>query len=139
MKGFWQRWKRRTRDKAVIKMGGGMPTTLDEAIEAVKRLLGEEQLEKVREGTLRASHMHFGIAMELRNVWKLWQGGPLAQWFNAHGIMHADDMTGIVFETLERRIKGLPDDVEGQIAHRREYWKAGGTDPDTLQPMVGGT
>ncbi len=100
-----------------------IPTDLDDAIRHLKEAMPTDDIEllkKASDGDLAG--LHFGFGMGLRNSWGLWGGSRLAQWFNSVGIMHPDDMSGIIIESLARDLRGEERDLEGQIAEYQAYW-----------------
>lgn len=98
-----------------------IPKTLDEAIELLQKQCSPEDIELLKkEG--HPPGWHFSGGMSLRNDWGLWHGSVLAKHFNSLGIYHADDMSGIIMESLIRKLRGQPLDVEGQVKHYRDYW-----------------
>ena len=85
-----------------------VPRTLDEAIEALIEI------------NLKPDEIN---SMWVRNNWGLWSGGELAQWFYAHQIYHADDMSGIINESYERRINSKPLELDLQIQKYHKHWE----------------
>lgn len=108
------------------------PTNLSEAVEALKQITPEEVTQKIKDGEIDPGRSHFGFGMKIRNHWGFWSGSKLRDWFFEKGIRHADDMSGIILETFKRELKAEDWDVEGQIAHYREYWKKLGVNPDKI-------
>jgi hypothetical protein len=134
IKSSWLRWKRERRTRQIIADAGGIPNTLAETYPALEKIFKEEGLAKIRAGTEDdIGHLHFGLGMFLRNNWGLWSGGPLADWFNKHGIRHADDMSGIILTSFHRQLTGKPIKLEEQVKHYRGYWIKQGVDPDTME------
>ena len=120
-------------------MINALPSTLDEAIETLLAFY-EKAIPEISEMTLekfRASS-HFGAGMFIRNSWYLWwyEGHkygswpdtqpPLNTWFKTIGIVHADDMSGILMECIYKKIHNLPYDLESQVAHYQAHWKSYG-------------
>ncbi|MBK7142758.1 MAG: hypothetical protein IPH75_11835 [bacterium] len=87
--------------------------------------------------TLRAwkeedlSLAHLGLGLWLRNDWGLWHGSRLAKWFNAQGIFHPDDMSGIILTSYWRHLHDVPIQLDSQVASYVAYWYDH-TFPDTL-------
>jgi hypothetical protein len=67
--------------------------------------------------------LHFGLGMQLRNNWGLWEGSELTKYFNKYGIDHPDDMTDAIFKTFWRHLNNKPLDIEGLAEKYKEYWK----------------
>ena len=98
-----------------------IPTTLDEALDLLLKKFTAEDLETLKR-TGVPPWWHLGGGMAVRNEWGLWRGSALAQQFKALGIFHADDMSGIIMESLVRKLRGEPLDVPGQVKYYQAYW-----------------
>ena len=96
-----------------------IPTTLEEAIEELIKLNIEPSKINTR---------------WIRNEWKLWEGGKLAQWFYTKEIYHADDMSGIIVDSYEKTIKNESIDLEDQIKFYHKHWEKC-VGPDHLTKM----
>jgi hypothetical protein len=66
---------------------------------------------------------HFGIGMWLRNNWRLWGDSRLSKYFNDLGILHPDDMSGIILTSYHRYLLGQDIKLEEQVSYYKEYWK----------------
>lgn len=101
-----------------------IPENLDDCFVQLKKLLKPEDIEKMKAGTEDdMSQYHFGLAMVMRNEWGLWGGSRLAKWFNAQGITHPDDMSGIILDSFWRHLNGKPINLEQQVKYYQDYWK----------------
>lgn len=73
------------------------PATLDEAVEAVHKLLSEEDRNFVLKSPESADEvavkLHHSLGRHLRNTFGLWQGSPLFQHLKGLGVDHPDDMS----------------------------------------------
>lgn len=116
-----------------------LPKDLDEAIDLLKNFF-QENLEKIKtmsEQDFRDSS-HFGAGMFIRNTWFLWwykdhknegwpkEQPPLNKIFNDLGIIHADDMSGILMTSFHRSLVGKDIGLEGQVKYYLDYWKNSG-------------
>ena len=100
-----------------------IPSDLDDAIRHLKETLPTDDIESLKKaGERDLARLHFGFGMGLRNSWELWGGSRLAKWFNGVGIMHPDDMSGIIIESLVRDLRGVERDLDGQIAEYKAHW-----------------
>ena len=115
----------------------GPPSTLDEAIAKLRQGLSPEDVAEIRTSSEDMARYHLGWGMSIRNNWGLWSGGPLAQHFNAMGIDHPDDMSGIILTSLWRDLNGQPRRVEDQIAHYQQYWRDTAHPEDATCPIHG--
>lgn len=75
-----------------------IPETLDEAISALDRMLGQKDRDFLLRSNLSAddaaTELHHSLGRHLRNEWGLWHDSPLAQHLKAvHDVEHPDDMT----------------------------------------------
>ena len=101
-----------------------IPQDLDDCFVQLKKLLKSEDIEKMRGGTEEdMNQYHFGLGMWMRNTWGLWGGSRLAKWFNAQGIKHPDDMSGIILDSFWRYLNKKPIKLDKQIKYYQDYWK----------------
>jgi len=103
------------------------PQNLEEAFEWMdKHMPG--LFTSVRETS--TAGLHHGAGTWLRNNLHLWEDcgkpykerTPLSRWFNDNGIFHPDDMSGILFDSLERHLKGEDLKLEEQFKFYIDYW-----------------
>lgn len=115
-----------------------LPETLEEAIDVLKAFFSPhlEKIKNMTESEFGAS-VHFHSGMFIRNSWKLWwypghpyedKGWPkeqpkLNKWFESIGIVHADDMSGILMTCLHRNLTGQDYDLDAQVARYQSHWK----------------
>ncbi|GHS89587.1 hypothetical protein FACS1894201_10950 [Bacteroidia bacterium] len=101
------------------------PANLEEAVIQLTKILPDttqqEILSMTEEKFLEGSH--FGLGMWIRNNWGLWRGGKLAKDFNAKGIFHPDDMSGIILKCYYRQLHNQDWKLDEQIAFYQNYWK----------------
>lgn len=101
-----------------------IPKDLDDCFDQLKKMLKPEELAKMKHGTEKDMiGYHFGLGMWMRNNWGLRKGGRLATWFNAKGIHHPDDMSGIILDSFWRHLNSKPIELDKQIKHYQDYWK----------------
>lgn len=76
--------------------------------------------------------MHFGFGMSIRNHYGLWDTtSPLHQWFHKElGVVHADDMSGIIMDALWHKVKDLEYDPSETIRKYTEHWAEYGLNLD---------
>ncbi len=99
-----------------------VPGNLDEAFEALEKMLSKEALETFRSGSKAdVVRYHLSLGMALRNRWGLWQGSPLAKYFNEKGVFHPDDMSGIILGSFWRHLNPNADTVEATSRSYLEY------------------
>jgi len=104
------------------------PKNIDECLDALIRDTPKEDLDKFKEMEEQkaGASVHFA-----GGNWGLWdEKSSLAKWFHSIGIWHADDMSGIIFDSLHRELNGKPIDLVGQVQQYHNYWKKIGINPE---------
>jgi hypothetical protein len=101
-----------------------IPSDLDGCFVKLEKQLKPEIIKKMRDGSeADMIQYHFGIGLSIRNNWIRPDGSRLAEWFNAQGIYHPDDMSGIILTSFWRHLNKKPIKLEEQIKHHQDYWK----------------
>lgn len=108
------------------------PKNLDEALARLEQIITPQDKATIRfRGT---GNLHHTFGRHIRNDWGLWdRTAPLHQWFVSKGIGHADDMSGIILRSLERRLRYQDIRLDEQIEYYRNFWLATGVDPVTQE------
>lgn len=123
------------------------PADLDEAIELLKGYFAAS-IDEIKAVTERefSSRVHHMSGRTLRNEWFLWwfeghgykewpQEKPkIVAWFNNIGIVHADDMSGILMTCLYRNLKGEDYKLDDQVERYKKHWREQGY-PDGIPKM----
>jgi hypothetical protein len=97
-----------------------IPGTLEEALEALQRGLGEPTIAR-----LRIAEEDIAITLVptlgrwMQAHWGLATGGPLAQYFEARGLEYPDDMAAVILTSLWRTLHYRSIRVDEQIAWYR--------------------
>lgn len=102
-----------------------IPTDLNDAISYFECKTPEKDLNdfKNKAENDATSSLHFGGGMSIRNNWKLWAGtSELSKFFRDLGINHPDDMSGIIFTSLHRKLNGIEIDLDSQVKYYKDYW-----------------
>jgi hypothetical protein len=77
-----------------------IPTTLEEAFEALDAMLREEDrkyLQEAEDPDKAAISLHHSLGRHLRNTWGLWGDSPLKKHIRERfGFIHPDDMSGFI-------------------------------------------
>ena len=124
-----------------IEPAGVIPNDLDEAIEALVEIatLTGYVADWKRELQMTFNEKEFVYSCDeaigdwIRSNWGLDdKKGNLYSRFWLDGIGHHLDITHIILTTLYRRTHHIPEDLEGQRQHWKEYWWAKNIDPATL-------
>jgi hypothetical protein len=61
--------------------------------------------------------------MWIRNNWRLWRGGELANEFIYKGIFHPDDMSGIILKCYYRQLHNQDWELDEQKKFYQNYWQ----------------
>lgn len=69
-----------------------------------------------------SSKAHLGFGTWMRNNWQLWAGSRLTRYFNALGIYHPEDMSGIILTSYHRHLQHQPLNLPAQIESYQAYW-----------------
>jgi len=78
---------------------------------------------------------HMSMGLWMRNNWGLWKGSRLAKWFNAQGIIHPDDMSGIILTSFWRHLNNKPIGLDEQVKFYQDWWgKMEDSQKKTVQP-----
>jgi hypothetical protein len=103
----------------------GKPATLDETYLYLNQIF--DDTEKYGFMTLpedvATSRLHRGFGMWIRNNWGLWRNSELKQYFLDKGVVHPDDMSGIILTSYHRYLNKKPIDLEGQIKKYQDIYK----------------
>lgn len=126
--------------KTFVKQPKKLPTSLDDALDILLDFY-KSSLDEIRgmnEEEFEGS-VHNGAGRFIRNEWYLWwfpnhenykdwpeEQPPLNKWFESIGIVHADDMSGIILSCLYRKVHNLPFDIEEHVKFYHEHWKRQG-------------
>ena len=73
----------------------------------------------------KLSRYHHGLGRYLRNTLGLWnEKSDIKKYFNDElGILHPDDMSGIILVSFHRHINDKPLELEKQAQFYKDYWK----------------
>ena len=67
--------------------------------------------------------VHMSGGMDMRNELNLWHENDLTKWFKNIGIVHPDDMSGIIFTSVHRRLNEKELDLDKQVKQYQDHWK----------------
>src|SRR5687767_12258493 len=90
------------------------PTTLADAINALKILLPPEQLETVRRSSAEdLIRFHFNLGSYIRNLWVHRNGSPLTSRIRARGgkVAEGDALSNLIIEALWHDLNDTPFDL----------------------------
>lgn len=103
----------------------GNPSTLQEAIDLASGLQTKKCLEDLKRTKENDALLHHGLGRCLRNEWKLWEpDSVLPKYFkNKLGIIHADDMSGLIIKGMLAKIRNEKFDIDVEVEEYKEHWK----------------
>ncbi|MEZ4332398.1 MAG: DUF6794 domain-containing protein [Myxococcota bacterium] len=102
-----------------------IPARLEDAIVHLACTLPPKVLDEMYNGDEDAMvRWHHGLGTGIRNSWGLWSGSLLQRDLFERGLRHPDDMSGVIFNSLWRKLHGKSLDVEGQVRHYQAFWAA---------------
>jgi len=100
-----------------------IPKDLGEAISELDERFPDEEKEFITSNPESCMiEYHSNVGRRIRNEWKLWEGGPLKDWFISKGIDHPDDMSGIMLNSYWRYKNQKPLELDKQIKYYQDYW-----------------
>jgi hypothetical protein len=112
-----------TKDK-VSPTGLYIPKNLEDCFKELEKMLPPDLIAEMKTETEdNMVKYHRGLGMWMRNNWGLWSGSRLAKYFNALGIRHPDDMSGIILDSFWRHLNNKPIQLKEQIRYYQNYWK----------------
>lgn len=127
--------------KSVRQVGGdtlGMIASIPENFEGcllqLDTLLGNPMKEWIKclpDGEF-STNVHMGLGRHLRNEWGLWGSKNLTKNLYAMGMLHPDDMTGVILTSYQRRIKGEDIRLEEQLKYYQDFWRVAGVNVDSF-------
>jgi hypothetical protein len=112
-----------------------VPKTLEEAVQ----FLYENGTDNDRAdfAAYGPASYHHSLGQRIRNEWGLWSGSDLKTHFETRfGLGHADDMSGMILEALEHKIKKIEFDADAKAKYYHEFWRSQGIDPLTQKHII---
>lgn len=103
------------------------PSNLIEVLRVIKDNAPHEVIEDFTAADESAAY-HFSMGRYMRNTWSMWADrdkpapNALVSYFWKYGVYHADDMSGIITDSLHRWLNDKPIDLKSQIAHYMKFW-----------------
>lgn len=77
-------------------------------------------------------YVHHGFGTYLRNNWELWGNSKLTENLSGMGIFHPDDMSAIILDSYQRKLKGEAIRIEEQLKFYQDYWRDNGVPVDSI-------
>jgi hypothetical protein len=101
-----------------------IPNNLDESFAELDLILPPATRLSMQQSEEQSmSGYHRALGMALRNEWGLRKGSKLKQYFQAQGIQHPDNMSGIILKSYWRYLHHKPIQLEKQVASYKQYWE----------------
>lgn len=101
-----------------------IPKDLDGCFVELNKMFDDSDLrdfvENSKEEDMCMQHNYLGRC--LRNIWGIWAGSRLKDWFEEKDIHHADDMSSIILDSFWRHIHNKPIKLYEQIKKYQDYW-----------------
>jgi hypothetical protein len=100
------------------------PAIIVETIDQIVAGLPEEGRKEIAamSGADDMVKYHHGWGTGLRNSLGLWGDSELANAFKEIGVWHADDMSGILMDSVWRRVNKKELNIEAQVQYYKAYW-----------------
>ena len=102
-----------------------IPKNLNECYNELNSMFDKKLIEEIKTKTEKefTTDSHFGIGLWIRNNWGLWKGSRLYNFFKINGVIHPDDMSGIILTSYHRELNGIEIQLEKQIKYYQDYWE----------------
>ena len=101
-----------------------IPKDLDDCLVELNKLFSPDDIRRIKAAPeTDMFEYQLGWGTWMRSNWGLWQGSRLAQWFNAQGVTHPDDMASIILDSYWRRLHARPVRFEEQVKYYRDFWQ----------------
>lgn len=114
--------------------------------EIVDLLIQEINKQKATEFVMEKGIPHHGAGTSIRNKYHLWwseelrdkvyekesdsdypkEKPALVQWFNERDAYHADDISGIISEAVQAKLRGEEYDMSPTVERYKKHWKKQG-------------
>lgn len=101
------------------------PTTFEESLLSLDTMLNiafKKWISCLPDGDF-SMYVHNHLGKKLRNDWKLWGDSKLVRDFNNMEIFHPDDMSAIILDSYQRKIKKEALKLKEQVNYYKEYWR----------------
>lgn len=84
-----------------------IPSDLQDCFKQLDKLLTSAEKKSFASASENSlSSYHMGLGLWMRNNWGLWKGSRLSNYFNKLGVLHPDDMSGIIIRFYHRYLNG---------------------------------
>ncbi|PLW95051.1 MAG: hypothetical protein C0592_00905 [Marinilabiliales bacterium] len=116
-KQTWKDYQHENRFTLDTLYGVYIPYDLEDCFRVLDEIFNDsiqDELKIMRENDF-AVRAHFGLGMWMRNNWQLWGGSRLSVYFQELGVIHPDNISGIILISYHRHICGKEIKLEEQI------------------------
>ena len=101
-----------------------IPKDLDGCLMDLNKLISQDDIRRIKAAPeTDMFEYQLGWGTWMRSNWGLWKGSRLAQWFDAQGVTHPDDMASIILDSYWRRLHSKPVRFEEQVKYYRDFWQ----------------
>jgi len=102
-----------------------VPKTLEDSLVVLNEWITESEKQHLwcEDFDVVLRNLHFGLALRLRNSWRLNTESPLRTNLESIGLQHADDMSNFIALRFIHELHGKPFDADAYIERARNYWE----------------
>jgi len=131
---IWDKLKESKAD--TLRVIRSIPENFDAALDQLDSLIGNPMKAWIRclPDQEFGDRVHHGLGTNLRNNWGLWKNSVLAKNLRSMGMIHPDDMTAIIFDSYQRKLKGQDIRLKEQIKYYDDFWHKSDPVADSLRP-----
>ena len=83
-------------------------------MKALDDMLSDEQESRFRKQD--PIDQHFGLGLYIRNNWGLWSISRLKIYMESFGLVHPDDISGIILDCYHAYLRGKPVNFENRVS-----------------------
>ncbi len=103
----------------------GKPATLEQTYRYLDQIFDDTakySFMKLPED-VATGRLHFGLGMWMRNNWRLWGRGKLKRYFLERGVLHPEDMSGIILTSYHRYLNNQAIGFDKQAESYRTFYQ----------------
>lgn len=101
------------------------PVGLEEHHLELEKIFSVQTIEKMRKGSEKEMEKyHSGLGLWLRNNWGKWEESELSTFFREEGILHPEDIAGIILDTFWCKLNDQPHRIDERIGAYQNYFKS---------------
>ena len=95
-----------------------IPKDIAEAYDEFIHLSPDESIAqfKLMDEVIAAKKLHFGIGRWMIVNWSFYEGSRLSHVLREAGLLHPDDMAGVLIRVFHRKLNGNPENLENLVS-----------------------